>query len=110
MHQSIPANLPTSCPLGTRENIRVFISDTENSKIQVGKSNGTERSSTESHTRHPGASTPIRGLYTGMYHSTGYAFCLSDSGTWYKNHPFSLKRVYFSVGLTLEQGRYFPES
>ena len=25
--------------------------------------------------------------YTGMCRSTGYAFCLSDSGTGYKNHP-----------------------
>ena len=46
--------------------------------------------------------------YMGMCRSTGYAFCLADSGTGYKNHPFSL-RVYFTLGLTLEQGRFFPE-
>ena len=48
--------------------------------------------------------------YTDMCRSTGYAFCLCDSGTGYKNHPFSLEEVYFTLGLTLEQGRFFPES
>ena len=33
--------------------------------------------------------------YTGMCHSTGYVFCFSDSGTGYKNRPFSLEQGIF---------------
>ena len=33
--------------------------------------------------------------YTGMCRSTGYVFCFSDSGTGYKNHPFSLEQGIF---------------
>ena len=33
--------------------------------------------------------------YTGMCRSTGYGFCFSDSGTGYKNRPFSLEQGIF---------------
>ena len=33
--------------------------------------------------------------YTGMCRSTGYVFCFSDSGTGYKNRPFSLEQGIF---------------
>ena len=33
--------------------------------------------------------------YTCMCRSTGYVFCFSDSGTGYKNRPFSLEQGIF---------------
>ena len=46
--------------------------------------------------------------YTGMCCSTGYAFCLSDSGTGYKNHPFSLEEGIFYFRIDSGTGSIFP--
>ena len=42
----------------------------------------------------PGGVLPYMG-YTGMCRSTGYVFCFCDSGTGYKNRPFSLEQGIF---------------
>ena len=46
--------------------------------------------------------------YTSMCRSTGYAFFLSDSGTGYKNHPFSLEEGLFYLRLDSRTGSIFP--
>ena len=46
--------------------------------------------------------------YTDMCRSTGYAFCLSDSGTGYKNHPFSLEESIFYFRFESGTGSIFP--
>ena len=39
----------------------------------------------------------------------GFAFCLSDSRTGYKNHSLYLEEGYFSlISLTVEQGLFPP--
>ena len=47
--------------------------------------------------------------YTGMCRSTGYGFCLSESGTGSKNQRFCLEQGILFVIPTLEhgQGNYF---
>ena len=44
----------------------------------------------------------------GMCRSTGYAFCLSYSGTGYKNHTFSLEEAIFYFRFDSGSGSIFP--
>ena len=48
--------------------------------------------------------------YTGMCRSTGYAFCLSDSGTGYKDQPLTLEEGIFYLRFDSGTRSIFPKN